>query len=112
MSNGMVFLVACGAVVCVGTIGTVYQIYQMVLTDARARGLKHPRLWGMFAMNGNQSSGFLVYLIVRRKYPVIHMSEEDRRNIEYRKKAAGVGLVFLAIGAIGLVVCSMVFLNI
>lgn len=78
----------------------------MTVIDATARGLKHPKLWGFFAMNGNNSSGLLMYLIGRRKYPIINMSESNSREIEKRKKSAGIGLVFLAIGAIGMVLST------
>jgi len=90
------------AVALVGGFETVYQIYHMTVIDATARGLKHPRFWGLFAMSGNNSSGLLMYLIGRRKYPIVNMAESDRKNIERRKKSAGAGLFFLAIGAIGL----------
>ena len=75
----------------------------MTKIAARSRGLKHPKLWGLVAMNGNNSSGLLLYLIGRKKYPVISMSEQDRTEMESRKKKAGVGLIFLAAGAIGLI---------
>lgn len=106
MDFNMILSVACGAVALVGAVDIVFQIYHMTVIDATARGLKHPKLWGIFAMNGNNSSGLLMYLIGRRKYPIINMSENHSREIEKRKKAAGVGLVFLAVGAIGMVLAA------
>ncbi len=70
-----------------------------------ARGLKHPKLWGMLAANGNNSSGLLLYLIGRRKYPRNAIDIKQLQLMDKKKKAAGIGLVFLAVGAIGLVVC-------
>lgn len=96
---GIVFF----AVLLVGAVNTVWQIYKIVGLDAESRGLKHPRLWGFFAANTNGSSGLVLYLIGRRKYPVIRVSEETRREIESRKKRAGIGLVFLAVGMMGIV---------
>ncbi|MFR8065108.1 MAG: hypothetical protein ACLU7C_12215, partial [Thomasclavelia spiroformis] len=58
------------AVAIVGAIETVYQIYQLTVIDATIRGLKHPKLWGLLASNGNNSSGLLLYLIGRRNYPI------------------------------------------
>ncbi len=55
-------------------------------------------------MGGNNSSGLLLYLIGRRNHPILNMSDEDRELIEKRKKAAGIGIAFLAIGAIGLII--------
>lgn len=42
-----VLAVVFGAVILVGAIGTMYQIYRMMEADAKARGLKHPRFWGL-----------------------------------------------------------------
>jgi len=101
----MVLAVIFGAAAVVGAIETVYQVYQLTVIDAAARGLKHPKLWGMLAANGNNSSGLLLYLIGRRNYPVNSMDSRQVVVMEKRKKAAGIGLVFVAVGAIGLVLC-------
>lgn len=93
------------AVAIVGAMETIYQIYQVTVIDAAARGLKHPKLWGMLAANGNNSSGLLLYLIGRRKYPRNAIDIKQLQLMDKKKKAAGIGLVFLAVGAIGLVVC-------
>lgn len=44
-----------------------------------------------------------MYLIGRRKYPIINISESEKKELERRKKAAGVGLLFLVTGIIGMV---------
>ena len=106
MEKNMVLAVIFGAAAVVGAIETVYQIYQLTVIDAAARGLKHPKLWGLLAANGNNSSGLLLYLIGRRKYPVNSMDSRQVVIMEKRKKAAGIGLVFVVVGAIGLVVCG------
>ncbi|MDE6937977.1 hypothetical protein AALB51_07640 [Lachnospiraceae bacterium 62-26] len=98
--------VICTAIAFVGVLDTVYHIYHMTVIDAAARGLKHPKLWGVFVSSSNQSSGLLMYLIGRRKYPVVNMTESNLREIERCKKAAGAGLVFIAVGAIG-IICSI-----
>ena len=105
MERNMVLAVIFGAAAVVGAIETVYQIYQLTVIDAAARGLKHPKLWGLLAANGNNSSGLLLYLIGRRNYPVNSMDSKQVVIMEKRKKAAGIGLVFVVVGAIGLVVC-------
>lgn len=97
----------CMAVMIVGGVHLVFQVYKMVEMDAVSRGLKHPKFWGFFAMNGNNSAGLLMYLIGRRRYPVLEMTEEMKKEIEKRKKRAGVGLIFLAVGAIGFVIFLM-----
>lgn len=102
--NNNIIALICGAIVLVGSVGVVFQIYKMTIIDAKARGLKHPKLWGFIAMNGNNSSGLLLYLIGRRRFPIINMSEIDRKEIESRKKKTGIGLLFLMVGAIGLII--------
>ena len=101
----MVLAVIFSAAAVVGAIETVYQVYQLTVIDAAARGLKHPKLWGLLAANGNNSSGLLLYLIGRRNYPVNSMDSRQVVVMEKRKKTAGIGLVFVAVGAIGLVLC-------
>ena len=53
----------------------------------------------------------MVYLCIsvgRRKYPIINMSENNAKELEKRKKSAGVGLVFLAIGVIGIICTTLI----
>ena len=105
MYINMVLDVIFSAAEVLGSIEKVYQVYQITVIDAAARGLKHPKLWGLLAANGNNSSGLLLYLIGRRNYPVNSMDSRQVVVMEKRKKTAGIGLVFVAVGAIGLVLC-------
>lgn len=102
--NDYIYMIIFGAIFIVGTIAVVYQIYHMTVIDAKARGLKRPKLWGIFSLSGSGSSGLVIYLLGRKKYPIINISDEDKKEIDTRKKIVGVGLIFLAIGAIGLVI--------
>lgn len=87
-------------ILLLGAVGLSYQVYKMTELDARSRGLKHPKFWGIFSLGGNNGSGgLLLYLLGRRKYPST-MSEKDKAIIESRKKRAGVCLVFIVVGAI------------
>ena len=52
MDKNIVLAVIFGAVAVVGAMETVYQIYQLTVMDAAARGLKHPKLWGLSAVYG------------------------------------------------------------
>ena len=99
----MIAALVSSAIALAGAFNIVCQIYKMTKIDATARGLKHPKFWGLVAMNGNNSSGLLLYLIGRKNYPIINMTENDRAEMASRKKRAGVGLIFLAVGAIGLI---------
>ena len=73
-----ILAIICAAIALVGGIETVYQIYQLTVIDATIRGLKHPKLWGLLASNGNNSSGLLLYLI-------------------------GISLCFMVVGILGLI---------
>ena len=53
MKQNMIYIVIGAAIAIVGGVEVAYQIYKMTVIDAEARGLKHPRLLGMLAMNGN-----------------------------------------------------------
>ena len=88
------------AAVAVGGFFSVCQLYLLVQADAKRRGLKHPRMWGLFSASGNNNSGLLLYLVVRRKYPILSRSAEQTRFMERCKRKIGVGFVFLAVGAI------------
>ena len=88
------------AAVMAGSVFTAYQLYKLVEIDAESRGLKHPRLWGAFSLAGNNSSGLLLYLLGRRKYPVIALTKERQAAKGRRKKKIGVSFAFQAVGAI------------
>ena len=45
--------------------------------------------------------------IGRRKYPIVNMSESNSKELERRKKSAGVGLLFLVIGVIGIICTTL-----
>lgn len=92
------------ALLSVGCIFYFYQLFRLIQTDADCRGLKHPKLWGWFAA-GNNNSGILFYFIVRKKHPVIAMSDAQKQYMDKCKKKIGVGLIFLCAGAILCVLC-------
>lgn len=101
MSNIYIAAAVVGAAaLIVGSFSCVYQLYKLVQVDAECRGLKHPKLWGLFANSGNGPSGLILYLIGRRKYPILSISEEQKKLMGKHKKRFGVGLLFLTTGAI------------
>lgn len=100
MEKYYIFIIVIGAaIVIVGGVFAVYQLFRLVETDAECRGLKHPRFWGVFAASGNGQSGLILYLIGRRKYPIISVSNEQKLFMERCKKKFGVGIIFQVIGA-------------
>ena len=92
------------AIMLVGAICFAYRLYEI---DARSRGFKHPKTWGLCSISSNNGSGLLLYLIKRRKYPIIELSKEDMERIEKSKKAISAAIIFVATGAI-LIVVSLV----
>lgn len=87
--------------ILLGAATLAYQIYHLTKLDAKSRGLKHPKFWGLFSMGGNNGSGGLIlYLIGRRKY-LSTMSDADKQIMDSRKKKTAVSLCFIAIGTIG-----------
>lgn len=101
MGNFYMVAIAAGAAgLIVGGFFCMYQLYRLVQVDAECRGLKHPKLWGLFAVSGNGQSGLILYLIGRRKYPILSMPEEQQQFMNRCKKRIGVGFIFLALGTI------------
>ena len=103
MDLNIVLAVICGAVALVGAFCVVFQIYHMTVIDATARGLKHPKFWGVFTMSGNNSSGLLLYFIGRRNYPINSIDSNQKTKMIQRKKAAGISLCFMVVGILGLI---------
>lgn len=99
--------VICGAIIAVGAGFFMYQLHNIVVIDAKTRGLKYPRLWGLLPLGNNTGGGIFIYMIRRRNCPVINISENDKLEIEKRKKASGIGLSFICLGTIGIIICQM-----
>ena len=87
----------------IGVVATIYQIYKITVIDAKARGIKHPKLMGLLATSGKSSEGIILYLLHRRKYPIKNITKEEQNEIDRRKKIALVGIIFMVVGAIGFV---------
>lgn len=99
-----VLIIIGAAILLVGSICFAYRLYEIVQVDARSRGFKHPKTWGLCSILSNNNSGLLLYLIKRRKYPIIELSKEDMERIEKSKKAISAAIIFVATGAILIIV--------
>lgn len=91
-------------IVLLGAANTVYQIFKMAELDAKSRDLKHPKFWGLFASGGQNSGGLILYLLGRKNYSS-DISEEGKAIIQSRKNKIGIGLIFIIVGAVGLILC-------
>ena len=108
MNLQLILIVISGAVTLLGGIMLQYNIYQMTKIDARARGLKHPKLLGILNISGNNGNAFLLaYLIGRKKYPIQNLGKRDKKNLESFKKKS---LLALAIHLIGGAVFIVLFI--
>lgn len=96
----MILFIIGAAIISVTGIFCSYQMYKLVGVDASCRGLKHPKFWGFFSATGNNQSGLIMYLVFRRKYPIINITHEQKIDIDKCKNRFTIGLVFLVIGAI------------
>lgn len=92
--------------VLLGAFNVVYQIFKMTELDAKSRGFKHPKLWGLFATGGQNAGGLIMYLIGRRNYSST-MTVEEKQIIEGRKKKIGVALSFIVVATIGLILTTV-----
>lgn len=63
MGWNQIVAVASGAIALVGASAPHGRFMQMTVSDAKARGLKHPRKFWVWAMNGNIQVGLILYLI-------------------------------------------------
>lgn len=107
----LIFAIIFVFMVLLGGLTLSYQIFKLVALDAESRGLKHPKLWGMFSLSGNQGGGGLIlYLIGRNRY-VSNMTDAARVEFDSRKRRAALSLSFIAIGTIGLM-CIALFGNV
>lgn len=89
MDIKLIIMIISGAVFVVGSFILQYNIYKMTQIDAKARGLKHPKLLGVLNISGNNGNAFLLaYLIGRKKYPIQNISSKDLAELEaYKKKS-------------------------
>ena len=98
-----ILLVIFIAIYLIGVVATIYQIYKITVIDAKTRDIKHPKLMGLLATSGRNAEGIILYLLHRRKYPIKNITKEEKNEIDRRKKIALLGIIFMAIGAIGFV---------
>ena len=98
-----IFMAIFIAIYLVGAVSMVYQLY----IDAKARGLKHPKLMGLLTTSGQSSEGLIIYLLKRRKYPIKNITDLEKEEISKRKRIILVGIIFMVIGAIGFVYVLM-----
>lgn len=112
MNLQLILIVISGAVTLLGGIMLQYNIYQMNKIDARARGLKHPKLLGVLNISGNNGNAFLLaYLIGWKKYPTQNLGKRDKKNLEFFKKKSLLSLAIHLIGGVVFIVLLIYYKN-
>ena len=110
MDIKLIIMIVSGAVFLVGGFIFQYYIYQMTKIDAKARGLKHPKILGVLNISGNNGNGFLLaYLIGRKKYPIQNISRKDLSALESYKKKSLLALSMNLIASLNFVIALIYY---
>lgn len=101
-----------GAVTFVGGVMLAYNIYQMTIIDAEARGIQKPKAWGLLNAAGNNGNAFiLLYLIRRRQFPVKSLPKDKKIALNLYKKKALVAMGFHLIAGLVFAICLINYTN-
>lgn len=100
----MVFLLTGISIFLVGISATVYQLFKLVETDAITRNIKKPKFFAFLATGGKAGEGILAYLIYRRKFKVVNITEEQKIEMNRRKKILKFSISFMALGKILMII--------
>ncbi|WP_455332042.1 hypothetical protein [Facklamia hominis] len=111
MNNYQVIMVVSGAVFLMGALLLNYNLYQLVAIDARARGMKHPRLWGALSLSDGHGTGLVTYLLFRRKYARRALTQQESLEFSLYKKKAQLSLIIFLVGAVPLIVTGIYYLG-
>lgn len=85
----------------------VYQKYKITIIDAKARGMKHPKLMGILATSGNNGGGSFLYFLRKKKYPIKNITKEEEEEIEARKRIMRKCVIISIIG----IICFIYFIK-
>lgn len=64
----------------------MYCLYQLVLIDAKNRGLKKPKFWAVLAAGSQNGSGLFWYLVKRRHTVATLNPQEVQQVLQLKKK--------------------------
>ncbi|MCZ0717445.1 hypothetical protein [Aerococcus kribbianus] len=113
MTTQIIVLIVSGAFCLVGGFLLAYTIYQLTLIDAQARGLAHPKLWGVLNAGSNNGNGFIIpYLIHRNKYPIQNLSKQQKQEMMNYKKKAYTALAFHLVAGIIFIISFIIWLGV
>ncbi len=88
-----------------GAVSLSIQMYTLVKLDAESRGMEKPKWWGALTLAGSNSSGLLMYLLLRKKD--IIPDGKYKEQILACKKKAGVSLAFICVFVILTMIASI-----
>ena len=85
----------------------VYHKYKITVIDAKARGMKHPKLMGILATSGNNGGGSFLYFLRKKKHPIKNITKEEEEEILVRKRIMRKCVIVSIIG----IVCFIYFIK-
>ena len=103
MNIKIVFLAVCAIVYLIGMVLTVVHVYRFTVTDARSRGMENPKAMGILAASGQRGGGMLLYLLKRKKYPVISISAEEKKLLRQCKVRTVICVAVMVMSVAGVI---------
>ena len=103
MNTKIVFLTMCAIAYLIGIVLTVVHVYRFTVTDAKSRGMENSKAMGLLATSGQRGSGMLLYLLKRKKYPVISISAQDKKLLSQCKVRTGIGVAVMVMSIAGFI---------
>ncbi len=79
-------LIACATLIVAASFFMVRYLYEIVLMDAKSRGINHPKFWALVAAGGQRGEGLLWYLFKRRNTRALQNTIEARRMNQLKTK--------------------------
>lgn len=87
-------------IICFASFYMAYQIFQIVLIDAQARGIERPRFWAWLAAGGQHAEGILLYLFKRKNYLSKQLAPDQQEKINLAKQKAKVSILFMDLAVV------------
>lgn len=98
MNSLMLLVILCISLVsCSGLLA--YYMYQLLVLDAKSRGLARPKLWAIIGAGGGRGEGLLFYLFKRKNFSG-EMTEKDQQKSRQLKKRMNLLLIVQVVSAL------------
>ena len=84
--NELTIQLICVGIIVLTSVCLFYYIYQLVLIDAKSRGITRPKLWSIIAASGQNGSGLFLYLFKRRNTSSLLNKSENQKSLNIKRK--------------------------